>query len=176
VRIPEAALKGLDAGLVPEGEGWFVLNARDARWFDGEMGAFTRFEGETPFGQIGINIAVLAPGQPMAMYHREDTQEGFLVLAGECLLLVEDEERRMKAWDFFHCPAGADHVIVGAGTGPCQIVCVGARPTKAIVYPASEVARRHRAGVAEETSEPAEAYKSLTPDAPAPYRDGFLPA
>jgi uncharacterized cupin superfamily protein len=176
VSVSEAALERADVGLVPGGEGWFVLNARDARWFEGEMGAFTRFEGEAPFEQIGINIAVLAPGQPMAMYHREDTEEGFLVLAGECLLLVEDEERPMTAWDFFHCPAGTDHVLVGAGTGSCQIVCVGARPTTSIVYPASEVARRHGAGVAEETTEPAKAYRGLTPDAPVPYGDGFLPA
>jgi uncharacterized cupin superfamily protein len=171
---PEAPLEQTDAGLVPVGEGWFVVNARDARWFDGEFGAFTRFEGETRFVQIGINIAVVEPGQPVCMYHREDTQEDFLVLSGECLLLVEGKERRLKAWDFFHCPAWTEHVMVGAGDRPSQILAVGARPTKSVVYPAAELAQRHKAGVAEETSEPAEAYKSFTPDAPVPYRDGFL--
>jgi uncharacterized cupin superfamily protein len=157
------------------GEGWFVVNARDAQWFDGELGAFTRFEGETRFEQIGINIAVVQPGQPVCMYHREDTQEGFLVLAGECLLLVEGEERHLKRWDYFHSPAWTEHVIVGSGEGPCWILSVGARPTKSVVYPASELAQRHDAGVAAETSKPDEAYEGFARDAPVPYREGFLP-
>jgi quercetin dioxygenase-like cupin family protein len=32
----------------------------------------------------------------MAMYHRENGQEAFLVLAGSCVLIVEDEERPLK--------------------------------------------------------------------------------
>jgi uncharacterized cupin superfamily protein len=106
VRVPEASLKRTVAGLVPDGDGWFVVNARDARWFDGELGAFTRFEGETPFEQIGINIAVVHPGQPVCMYHRENAQEGFLVLAGECLLLVEGEERHLRRGTSSTAPRG----------------------------------------------------------------------
>ena len=97
-------------GLAPKGEGWFVLNSREARWLEGAFGAYTRFEGvgDAKFPQLGINIGVLQPGQPACMYHAEDQdQEGFLVLQGEALLLVEGEERPLKAWDFFHCPAGA---------------------------------------------------------------------
>jgi uncharacterized cupin superfamily protein len=173
---PEAPLKDTDAGLVLDGDGWFILNARDAQWFAGDYGAYTRFgEGDVRFEQIGINIGVLAPGQPACMYHREDTQEDFLVLSGECLLVVEGEERQLKAWDFFHCPAWTEHVFVGAGNGPCAILAVGARPTKAVVYPASELAQRHGAGVAKETNQPAEAYANNNPDKPVAYRDGFLP-
>ena len=103
--VPEAPLERRDGGLAPRGEGWFVLNAKEARWLDGDFGAFTRFEGDVRFPQIGINIGVLQPGQPACMYHGEDEQEDFLVLAGECLLLVEGQERRLRAWDFVHCPA-----------------------------------------------------------------------
>ena len=87
--VPEADLERTDAGLVPRGEGWFVVNAREAVWHDGHFGAYTRFDGEPHFPQIGINIGVLQPGQPACMYHGENEQEDFLVLSGECLLLVE---------------------------------------------------------------------------------------
>src|SRR5437867_365937 len=103
--VPEAPLEATDGGLVPAGEGWFVLNTREARWRDGDFGAYTRFEGKARFSQIGINVSVLSPGQVSCMYHREDEQEDFLVLAGECLLLIEGEERTLQAWDFVHCPA-----------------------------------------------------------------------
>jgi len=174
--INEAPLKQTEAGRVRGREGWFILNARDAQWFEGDFGAYTRFgEGDVRFEQVGINIGVLAPGQPACMYHREDMQEDFLVLSGECLLLIEGEERRLKAWDFVHCPQWTEHVFIGAGDGPCAILAVGARPTKAVVYPESELAQRHGAGVTEETSRPDEAYKNSTPDKPVPYRDGLLP-
>jgi len=173
--VPEAELRQTESGRVPDGEGWFVLNAREAQWLEGDFGVYTSFEGEARFEQLGINIGVLAPGEPACMYHRENAQEDFLVLSGECLLLVEGEERHLKAWDFFHGPPWTDHVFVGAGDGPCAILAVGARSTKGVVYPESELAQRHKAGVAQETSEPAEAYKDFTPDQPIAYRDGLLP-
>ena len=172
---PQAPLAETDTGLLPAGAGWFVLNARDAQWLEGDFGTYTRFEGEPRFEQLGINIGVLAPGQPACMYHRENAQEDFLVLSGECLLLVEGEERHLQAWDLFHCPPWTDHVLVGAGEGPCAILAVGARATRGVVYPESELARRHRAGVAHETSEPAQAYASFDPDKPIAYREGLLP-
>jgi uncharacterized cupin superfamily protein len=93
------------------------------------------------------------------MYHHESNQEDFLVLAGEALAIVEGEERPLKAWDFLHCPAGTDHIIVGAGDGPCLVFMTGARLVeKEIVYPRSEVALRHGAGVENETTQPKEAY------------------
>ena len=157
--VPEAPLEPTDGGLVPDGEGWFVLNVSDARWLGGHFGAYTRFEGETRFPKLGFNIGVLEPGQPACMYHGEDEQEDFLVLSGECLLLIEGRERQLKAWDFVHCPAWTEHVFVGAGDGPCAILMVGARGEgKTLNYPPSEVAARYGASASEETDSGREAY------------------
>lgn len=174
--VPEAPFDDTDSGLVPQGEGWFVVNAREARWNEGAFGAYTRFEGDVRFPQVGINLSVLAPGQPSCMYHGEDEQEDFLVLAGECLLLVEGEERRLRAWDFLHCPAWTEHVFVGAGASDCLILSIGSR-TKgaAVVYPASELAQQHGAGVAQTTPDPDEAYAGIAEDTPTRVRDGWLP-
>lgn len=173
--VPEAPLEPGEGGLVPKGEGWFLVNARDARWFEGELGAFTPFQGEPHFPQVGVNLAVLEPGQPSCMYHGEDEQEDFLVLSGECLLLIEGEERRLKAWDFVHCPAWTEHVFVGAGDGPCVFLAIGTRLNDDVVYPESEVAQRHHAGVERETRKPEEAYAKFPEEAPVRYRDGWLP-
>jgi uncharacterized cupin superfamily protein len=114
------------------------------------------------FAEVGFTLAVLSPGKPSGMYHAESSQENFLVLAGECALLVEGAERRLRAWDFVHCPPGTEHVFVGAGEGPCIILMIGGRTgEKRIVYPASEPARRHGAGVETETTSPSEAYAPL---------------
>ena len=172
--VPEARLRSTDCGLVPQGEGWFVLNARDAKWMDGEFGAYTRFEGESRFPSLGFNIGVLAPGQAACQYHGEDEQEDFLVLAGEALLLIEGEERPLRQWDFVHCPAWTEHVFVGAGQGPCAILAVGTRLGGDVVYPRSELALRHNAGVEQETHEPKEAYAKIKPDVEVSYRDGWL--
>src|ERR1700690_1136932 len=97
-------------GRLPATDGWFVVNARETAWVDGDFGASCVFESrEARFPELGINLNVLQPGQPMTLYHREDAQEDFLVLAGDCLLIVEGEERRLRPWDFFHCPPGIDH-------------------------------------------------------------------
>ena len=102
---------------------------------------------------------MLEPGQPNGLYHGEATQEDFLVLAGECLLLVEGEERRLRAWDFFHCPPDTEHIVVGAGDAPCVVLMTGARrPGRPIHYPVSELALRHHAGVEVATDSPREAY------------------
>ncbi|HUA72183.1 MAG TPA: cupin domain-containing protein [Solirubrobacteraceae bacterium] len=172
--VPEARLNSTEGGLVPEGEGWFVLNARDAKWLDGEFGSYTRFEGDPRFSKLGFNIGVLAPGQPACMYHGEDEQEDFLVLAGECLLLIEGEERRLRQWDFVHCPAWTEHVFVGAGDGPCAILAVGTRSDGGVIYPRSDLALSHSAGVEQETPEPSEAYANVKPDVEVRYRDGWL--
>jgi len=116
------------------------------------------------FGQIGFTLAVLEPGKPVGMYHAESVQEDFLVLAGECLLLIEGVERPLRAWDFVHCPAGTEHSFVGAGTAPCVIFMTGARSAdKSILYPRSELARAHGAGVEVETSVPRDAYAPFPP-------------
>lgn len=171
----EAPLRQTPGGRVPDGPGWFVLNAQEACWRTGMFGAYTRFEGESRFPTLGFNIAVLEPGQPSCYYHAEDNQEDFLVLSGECLLLIEGQERRLTAWDFVHCPAWTEHVFVGAGTGPCAILAVGARLSDETVYPASELALRHRAGVARRATDPDDAYAGLPDDVDVPYRPGWLP-
>ena len=155
-----------------------MLSAKDARWLDGDLGAFCNFESKkVRFPQLGINVNVLQPGMPMTMYHRENAQEDFLVLAGECVLIVEGEERPLRQWDFFHCPAGVDHAIVGAGEGPSIVLAVGARTGEeedGLVYPADPVAQKHGAAVAVETSVPAEAYEGLK-NVWGSYREGRLP-
>ena len=104
------------------------------------MGVFTRLGESTAarFSQLGFNIGVLWPGQPACMYHREPNQEGFLIVAGECILFVEGEERHMKQWDYSHCPADTDHVMVATGTEPCVAVAVGSRASRDVVYPEFE--------------------------------------
>jgi uncharacterized cupin superfamily protein len=160
----QARLQESEAGLAPVTEGWFVVNVRDAAWVTSpHFGDACTIEGDDspPFLQLGFTIGVLQPGRPGGLYHSEANQEDFLVLAGECLLLIEGEERRLRTWDFVHCPAGTEHAFVGAGAGPCVIFMTGARagwPEKGIVYPRSELALRHGAGAETETSSPAEAY------------------
>ncbi len=173
--VPEASIERGEGGEVPAGEGWFVLNAREAKWLDGHLGAYTRFEGEARFPQLGFNIGVLQPGQPSCHYHGEDEQEDFLVLCGQCLLLIEGQERRLAQWDFVHCPAWTEHVFVGAGDGPCALLAVGTRLSDDVVYPASELAQRHEAGVSEETRDPKVAYADIPPDRAVGYQEGWLP-
>jgi uncharacterized cupin superfamily protein len=173
----EAELKRADGGLVPEGDGWFVVNAREARWWHHDtFGSSVLFEGDAGFPDFGINIQVLEPGQPNCMYHGENAQEGFLVLSGECLLLVNGEERLLEQWDFVHSPAWTEHVFVGAGSGPCAILMVGARPEKEeLRYPVEDVARKHNAGVEQETNSGREAYARFSRSSEGPYREGTLP-
>jgi uncharacterized cupin superfamily protein len=162
----EARLERREAGLEAVTDGWFVVNVRDGPWWTNDvLGAACVFEGEeAPFPDLGFTLSVLQPGQTGGRYHREANQEDFLVLVGECLLLVEGEERSLRAWDFVHCPADTEHSFVGAGDGPCVIFMTGSRagwPEKGIVYPVSELALRHGAGVPAETTSPAEAYAPL---------------
>jgi uncharacterized cupin superfamily protein len=178
VPVPEASKRATESGLVPEGEGWFVVNARDAVWWHTDaLGSACMFEGDDArFPQLGINVNVMQPGQPSSMYHRENRQEDFLVVSGEAVLIVEGHERPLKAWDFVHCPAETDHVIVGAGSGPCIFIAVGARgPGGRVHYPVSDVAQKRGAGAEEATDEPKQAYARFERPAQGPYRDGDLP-
>ena len=174
---PEAELLQTPHGRVPDGEGWFVVNAREARWWHTEeLGSACVFEGDVSFPAFGINVHVLQPGQPNCMYHGEDAQESFLVLFGECLLLVEGEERRLRPWDFVYCPPWTEHVFVGAGDGPCGILMVGERrPEVGLRYPVQDVALRHGAGVEQETTVGREAYARFPEPDEGEYREGTLP-
>ena len=160
--------------------GAFVVNARDVTWRGREgLGRWANLEGDAEFEELGFQLVVLDPGVPACMYHGESTQEDFLVLSGECVLVIEGEERRLKPWDFVHCPAMTEHVFVGAGDGPCAIVMVGARVWKEreeeIIYPVNEAAAKYDASVLEDTPNPDEAYARFTRNDPRPYRDGDLP-
>lgn len=169
--MPEARLEDSGSGLAPAGDGWFVVNVRDAEWLTSEggdkkpSGSECSFEGRNVFfGQLGIRLHVLEPGEPNGLYHSETQQEAFLVLSGECRLLVEGGERLLRPWDFFHSPAGTEHIFVGAGDGPCVILCTGARSEgMQVLYPVSELAARYGASAEEETSDPRQAYARFQP-------------
>lgn len=165
--MEEARLEQLESGLAPVSPGWFVVNARDAAWVNNEhFGGVCIFEADDVFLQgrpdlqgyekpgAGFTLRVFGPGRPSGLYHYEShQQEDFLVLAGECLLLVEEQERQLRAWDFVHCPAGTAHAFVATGDGPCVLLATGNRVDESItVRPRSELALRHGAGVEEETT------------------------
>ena len=179
--VPKAPMEDAPGGKKPAGEGWFVVNAREAQWIYNErFGAYVTFEGSRlgyarSFTQLGVNIQVMWPGQPNGYYHAEEGQEDFLVLRGQFLLLIEGEERRLKAWDFVHCPPWTQHVFVATGEGPCVFVGVGARNAgEGIVYPVSELALRYGARVTEETTSGEVAFASAPETTPGPYPEGVL--
>jgi uncharacterized cupin superfamily protein len=161
VGVREAPVERTEHGLVPRGEGWFVVNAEEVRWraWPG-LGVATNFGGDTVFEQLGIGITVLGPGEPLSMYHWEDDQEDFLVLAGSGTLVIEGEERPLRQWDFVHCPPGTPHVIVG---GPCTVLSVGARTNERGEYVADPVAERHGASSPETTADSDVAYARFPP-------------
>jgi uncharacterized cupin superfamily protein len=173
--VEEARLEEVGSGLAPVSPGWFVVNVGEAAWVrNNAFGGRCVFESSPrvlaerpeaepqPFAEAGFTLAVLEPGKPgkpTGMYHAESGQEDFLVLAGTCVLVVEEQERPLRAWDFFHCPPGTRHTFVGTGDEPCVIFMTGARREGGtIVYPVSETARAREAGVETETGSPAEAY------------------
>jgi len=182
--VEEARLVEIGSGLVPERDGWFVVNAREAAWTKREgFGFRCTFAADGPalrgaetdiepwsFPQLGLTISIVGPGERSTLYHAElGQQEDFLVLRGTCTAIVEEQERELREWDLVHCPSGTRHTFVNRGDEPCVLLAVGARRDDAegIVYPRSEVALRHAAGVEVETTSPHEAY------APFPHhRDG----
>ena len=183
--VPESQLVPTDHGLVPKGQGWFVVNARETQWWErkgrGVLCEFegAGFEGAADFLQLGINLTVLSPGEPMAMYHWETDQEDFLVLVGEALAIVEGKERPLRQWDFVHCPRGTGHVIIGAGEGPCVVLAVGARDRSRGpdwgAYTVDQTAQRHGAAVERETTDANEAYARFPDGKLTRYREGWLP-
>jgi uncharacterized cupin superfamily protein len=173
----EARLEDVGSGLAPVTPGWFVVNASEAAWgrheafggrcvFESTPRVLSERPGVEPqfFTETGFTLAVLEPGKPSGMYHAESTQEDFLVLSGTCLLLIEDEERELRAWDFVHLPPGTRHAFVGAGDGPCAILMYGTRSHDAkILYPVEPAAAKHGHSVEQETDSPDEAYKDRPP-------------
>jgi len=176
--VPEAGFRHTKFGLAPDGDGWFVVNAREIRWRRWErLGTWCDFEGKKRFPQLGANVSVLQPGESLGRYHRENAQEDFLVVSGRCIVVVEDEQRELGPWDLFHSPPGTEHIIVGAGEGPSVVIAVGARGRrpKGLVYPVSQAASRLGVSVPAETTNPAEAYGDLGRAVRTTYEDGWLP-
>lgn len=177
--VVQAQLVESERGLVPKGDGWFVLNAREAQWWKRRV-TVCDFEGEPRFPQLGMNLTLLEPGEPMSMYHWEADQEGFLILSGEALLVIEGEERALRQWDFVHCPPGTNHVIIGAGAARCLVLAVGARLNRSKgqqwgAYTVDETALRHGAGVQRQTTKGTEAHAGWPPWTLTSYREDWLP-
>lgn len=159
-------------GLAVDGEGWFVLNARESRWKDeGPLGSYCTFEGKRRFPHFGFNISVLQSGERMGMYHRENAQEAFLVLEGECTLIVEGKEQPLTEWDFFYCAPGTEHIILASGEQSAVVLAVGGRGRGVgggIVYKVCKAAARYGASVVRETTDPAVAYAKVWAKLPDP--------
>jgi uncharacterized cupin superfamily protein len=184
--VPEATLEETAAGLVPAGAGWFVMNVRDARWFhkpgQGDSVPLTgsdEFEAETYFPMLGMAIRVVGPGEPSGTYHWETEQEDFLVLSGEGLLIVEGQERKLRQWDFVHCPPETRHAFVGAGEGPCVILAASSRQFQKDgpwgYYCVDETAARYNASSPQETQDGGIAYARFAPEQETRYPGGLLP-
>jgi uncharacterized cupin superfamily protein len=183
--VPEAPLERTEHGLVARASGWFVLNARDAQWWSRSgrhsvsFTGKTEWEADTYFPMLGVQLAVLEPGEPNSMYHWETESEAFLVVSGEALLIVEGQERPLRQWDFVHCPPKTEHAIVGAGDGPCILLAMSSRENQAYgpygEYVAGDVARKHRASPRETAQDDAEWEADIPSSEPASYGDGWLP-
>lgn len=155
----EAPLEQTEHGLVATGPGWFLVNAREVRWLQTGGARIANLAGDTRFEQVGIGIEVLGPGEPMAVYHREWDQEGFLVLDGAGIVVLEGEEHPLRRWDYVHCPPGVAHVIVG---GPIVVLALGARTNDRTEYVDDPVAARHGAAP-RSADDPYEGWERPTP-------------
>jgi uncharacterized cupin superfamily protein len=160
---------------------WSVRNVRDLEWWDYGPAGFAALlvEDEDEDRQVGVNLFVLEPGQPMAMYHWEADQEGFLVLSGEAVLVIDGEERTIRQWDYVHCPPGIPHTRIGAGSGPCVILAIGARDHQRDDdwggYPYSELAMKHNASAEEDTTSSEVAYARFPKRKPGAFNEDWLP-
>ena len=168
---PEAQLEDDGHGLAPAARGWFVVNLAQARARGSEkVGIWTDLEPPEAFEDYGIGVHVLQPGQANGRYHEEDNQEDFLVLLGECIAIVEEQERRLTAWDFVHCPRGTRHIFVGAGDGPCAILMVGTRLRPACCIPSARSRTATARRSARRRPPSREAYAGDPPRTPTRFR------
>jgi uncharacterized cupin superfamily protein len=162
----EAEIEQTATGRVPADDGWFILNLAEIGWAT-VLGGGTWCVFESPRARsemLGIGVHILWPGDTPGYYHAESDQEGFLVLSGECIAIVEGEERRMGPWDYLHCPPGTAHITIGAGHGPCALLMVGTRrPGHTTRYLPDPAAARYGAAVEVETDSAREAYRDRPP-------------
>jgi uncharacterized cupin superfamily protein len=167
--VEEARLDRVASGLAPVTSGWFVVNTAEAAWVTNDewSGGVCIFESDefvlrgredlTAYEKphAGFTIRVVPPGRPAGLYHAESVQEDFLILQGECLLIIEEEERHLRTWDFVHCPPMTAHTFVASGKRPCVILATGnRRDDLERVYPRSETALQHDAGSEVTTRDP----------------------
>jgi uncharacterized cupin superfamily protein len=167
----EAQIDETETGRVPADDGWFILNLGEIGWHRVDGGG-TWCSFESPAARsplLGIGVHVLPPGETPGFYHAENEQEGFLVISGECIAIVEGQERRMGPWDYLHCPPGTAHITIGTGEQPCAILMVGTRvgTPSTTEYLPEPAAARHGAAVPERTEDSREAYKDRPPIVPA---------
>jgi uncharacterized cupin superfamily protein len=155
------------------GDDWFVKSVRDMRWVENAMGAYCDLADGEDFPQFAINLNVLPRGSPMAIYHREPYQEGFLVLRGTCVLVVEGEELPLRQWDYFNCPPDVAHVVVGTGEEPALVLAVGHCGPEKASYPPEPLAAAYRASTDDEHDARA-AYERFGPLEDVPFREEFL--
>jgi uncharacterized cupin superfamily protein len=182
----EADLERGEHGLVTGRPGWFILNAREAAWRKRAMGGHSvpltgwqHDECIANFGQVGVNLFRMGPGEPIGLYHWENDVEDFLVLAGEATFILEGQERRVRQWDFVHCPPGTKHMLIGAGEG-CLVLAIGARDhvdedCHGGAYIADETARRYGASVDHDMSDASAEYDRRGTGTWTAYEDGWLP-
>jgi uncharacterized cupin superfamily protein len=183
--VPEAELTDKGVGLIPETVGWFVLNARDARWSDKPGQGFSvsltgrdEYEAETFFPMLGMSIRVARKGDVTTTYHWETEQENFLVLAGEGLAIIEGVERPLKQWDFVHCPPRAKHAFVGTSDEPFVLLCASSRQFQKDgpwgYYCFDETAAKHNAASPEDTQDGNIAYARFEEPRETRYPGGLL--
>ena len=158
--VTEARLERVASGLAPVTPGWFIVNTADAAWtYNEAYGGVCIFESDefvlkdrpdlTAYEKpdAGFTIRVVPPGTPSTLYHAESVQEDFFILMGECVLIIEDQERHLRAWDFVHCPPMTAHAFVAKEPGPCVILATGNRRDDFDrLDRGSEVAHRYDAG------------------------------
>lgn len=155
---------------------WLVRNAAELEWTRNGLGAYCDLlqGGDDAAEEFAINLNVLGRGEPMALYHHEPHQEGFLVLRGECELIVEGESRPLRRWDYFHCPRGVPHVVVGAGDEPALVLAVGSRVGGGnATYPPEPLAARYGAST-DATHDARAAYAKFGPADRTAFREEFL--
>jgi len=155
---------------------WLARNVRDLEWTENAMGAYCDLlQGDDDTAEeFAINLNVLGKGQPMAIYHHEPHQEGFLVLRGECELIVDGDSRPLRQWDYVHTARDVPHVIVGAGDEPALVLAVGGRVGGGdATYPPEALAARYGASTSDELDARA-AYAQFGKSTVVPFREEFL--